>query len=92
MALEFHCPVACGIFPGGSDSKESDCNPGDPSLILELRRSLREGNSVLAWEILWTEEPVGLQPMGSESDTTERVTLSLSGMWDLSSPTRDGII
>ena len=55
MALGFHCPVACC----GSDSKESACNLGDPSSILELRRSLREGNSVLAWEIPWTEEPVG---------------------------------
>ena len=92
MALGFHCPVACGIFSGGSDSKESACNPENPSSILESRRFLTEGNSVLAWEIPWIEEPVGLQPMGSESDTTERVMLSLSGMWDLSSPTRDGII
>ena len=29
-------------------------------------------SSVLAWRIPWTEEPCGLQPMGSqESDTTE---------------------
>ena len=25
--------------------------------------------SILAWEILWTEEPVGLQSMGSQSQT-----------------------
>ena len=29
-------------------------------------------SSVLAWEIPWTEEPDGLQPVGhKESDTTE---------------------
>ena len=32
-------------------------------------------SSILAWRIPWTEEPVGLQSMGSkESDTTERLT------------------
>ena len=33
-----------GIFPGGSDAKESACNAGDPSSIPELRRSPGEGN------------------------------------------------
>ena len=27
--------------------------------------------SILAWRIPWTEEPGGLQSMGSQSDTTE---------------------
>ena len=31
-------------FPGGSDSKESDCNVGDLGSIPGLGRSLREGN------------------------------------------------
>ena len=31
-------------FPGGSDSKESACNAGDPSSIPGSRRSLGEGN------------------------------------------------
>ena len=30
-------------------------------------------SNILAWEIPWTEGPGGLQPMGSESDTTERL-------------------
>ena len=31
-------------------------------------------SSVLAWKVPWTEEPGGLQSMGSqESDTTERL-------------------
>ena len=31
-------------FPGSSDSKESSCTPGDPSLIPESGRSPGEGN------------------------------------------------
>ena len=31
-------------FPGGSDSKESDCNTGDLSLIPGSGRSAGEGN------------------------------------------------
>ena len=31
-------------FPGGSDSKESACNAGDPGLIPGLGRSPGEGN------------------------------------------------
>ena len=35
---------------------------------------------ILAGEIPWPEEPGGLQPRGrKEPDTTERLTLSLSG-------------
>ena len=56
-------------FPGGSDDKESACNPGDPGSIPGLERSSREGNGnplwFLAWRIPWTEEPGGLQSMGS---------------------------
>ena len=38
-------------------------------------------SSILAWRIPWTEEPGGLQSMGSqEADTTERLTLSLLSM------------
>ena len=34
-------------------------------------------SSILAWRIPWTEEPGGLQSMGSqESDTTDQLTLS----------------
>ena len=34
-----------GGFPGGSDSKESACNAGDPGLISGLGRSPGEGNT-----------------------------------------------
>ena len=40
---------------------------GDP-----LEKELSAHSSVLAWEILWTEEPDGLQSMGlQELDTTQ---------------------
>ena len=32
------------VFPGGSDSKESACNAGDPASIPGLGRSPGEGN------------------------------------------------
>ena len=57
-------------FPGGSDGKESACNAVDPGSILGSERSPEEGNDnplqYLAWRIPWTEEPGGLQSMGSQ--------------------------
>ena len=57
-------------FPYGSAGKEFACNVGDLGSILGLGRSLEEGmathSSILAWGILWTEEPSGLQSMGSQ--------------------------
>ena len=45
-----------GLIPG------SGISPGE---------EMATHSSILAWEILWTEEPGGLQPMGlQESDTT----------------------
>ena len=35
-------------------------------------------SSILACKIPWTEEPGGLQSMGLQRDTTERLTLPLS--------------
>ena len=60
-------------FLGSSSGKESTCNVGDLGLIPGLGRSLEEGvathSSILAWRIPWTEEPGGLQSMGSRSQT-----------------------
>ena len=57
-------------FPGGSEGKESACSAGDLDSILQLGRSLQKEmvtySSTLAWRIPWTEEPVGLQSMGSQ--------------------------
>ena len=57
-------------FPGGSEVKVSACNARDLGSIPGLGRSPGEGNgthsSILAWTIPWTEEPGGLQFMGSQ--------------------------
>ena len=43
-----------------------------------LEKEMATHSSFLAWEIPWTEEPSGLQSMGSQkSDTTQQLTLSL---------------
>ena len=57
------------MSPGGSDSKASACNAGDPGSIPGWGRSPGEGNgnpksNTLAWKIPWTEEPRRLQSMG----------------------------
>ena len=41
-SIFFHNEYRC--FPGGSDSKESACNAGDPGSIPGLGRSPGEGN------------------------------------------------
>ena len=58
-------------FPGGSDGKESACNTGDWISIPGLGRfpgeSMTTHSSIFAWIIPWTEEPGGLQSIGSQS-------------------------
>ena len=57
-------------FPGGSEVEASACNAGDwvQSLGWEdpLEKEMACHSSILAWRIPWTEEPGGLQPMGSQ--------------------------
>ena len=56
-------------FFGSTDGEESACNAGDLGSIPGSRRCPEEGNgnsSILAWRIPWTEEPDGLQSMGSQ--------------------------
>ena len=52
------------IFPGGSDGKESAYNAETWVRSLGLEDALEKGmatrSSILAWRILWTEEPGGL--------------------------------
>ena len=56
-------------LPGGSVGKESACNAGDLGLLLgwedPLEKEMATHSSTLAWQIPWTEEPGGLQSMGS---------------------------
>ena len=63
-------------FPGGTSGKEPACqcrrheswvwslSRGDP-----LEKGMATHSSILAWRIPWTEEPDGLQAMGSQSRT-----------------------
>ena len=73
-------PCKKGDFPGGSDGKEYACSVGDQGLIPKLGRSPGGGHgNPPQYSCLekspWTEEPGGLQSMGSqESDTTERLS------------------
>ena len=56
-------------FPGGSDGKESAmqetqvlCLGGEDL----LEKEMASHSSILVWRIPWTEEPGGLQSMGSQ--------------------------
>ena len=55
-------------FSDGSDVKESACNAGGIGLDLEypLEKGMVTSSDVLAWRIPWTEEPGGLQFLGSQ--------------------------
>ena len=57
-------------FPGGSDGKASVYHAGDLGSSRGLGRSPGGGNGnplqYFAWKIPWTEEPGGLQSMGSQ--------------------------
>ena len=72
-------PTTLNLFlSGGSVSKESTCNAGDPGSILgwedPLEKEMATHFSILAWEVhgAMTEEPSGLQSQGSqESDITQ---------------------
>ena len=73
-------------FPGGSDSKESAFNVEDPALIPEFQEDpLEKGvvthSSVFAWRIPWTEEPGGLQSMGSQRVGYDWVTFTSMSLW-----------
>ena len=57
-------------FPGGSVVKNLPANEGDagdvgliPGLGRSPEKEMATHSSILIWEIPWTEEPGGLQPM-----------------------------
>ena len=58
------------VIPGGSVGKESACNAGDPGQSLGWEDPLEKEMAIhyrtIAWKISWTEEPGGLQSMGSQ--------------------------
>ena len=58
-------PVSLG-FPDGSDGKESARNVGDLGQEDPLEKVMATRSRILAWRIPWTEEPGGLQSVGSQ--------------------------
>ena len=69
-------------FPDGSMVKNPPANAWDAGLIVEvwedpLEEEMTTHSSVLAWEILWTEEPGGLQPMGPQRVRHNWVTVTV---------------
>ena len=74
----FHRHITLGLirdFPGGSEVKNPRANAGSTGSIPGSGRSPGEGNSnhssILAWEIPLTEEPGGLQSMGSQKSQVQ---------------------
>ena len=61
-------------FPGGSVVKNPPTSAGDVDSIPGLGRfpgqEIAAHSSILAWEILWTEEPGRLESMGSQKSQT----------------------
>ena len=69
-------------FPDSSEGKESACNAGDtggtgstPGLEAALEKGMATQASILAWRIPWTEEPGGLESMGSQRVRCDLLTL-----------------
>ena len=66
----YGCKYSYGAFTGGSGSKESAFNTGEPGSTPELEDRLEKvmaiHSSIIAWKIPWTEEPDGLQSMRSQ--------------------------
>ena len=64
-------------FAGGSDVKESAYSAGDLSSLHGSEDPLEKGmaihSGILAWRIPWTEEPAGLQSVGSQRFGHDRV-------------------
>ena len=63
--------ATCPGFPGGASGKEPACQYRRQMQVRSLGQegSLEEGmatlSNILAWRILWTEEPGGLQSIRS---------------------------
>ena len=61
------------VFSGDSDGRECACNAGDKGWETDplgwedpLEEEMATQSNILTWRITWTEEPGGLQSMGSQ--------------------------
>ena len=65
-------------LPWWLSGKESACSVGDAGSTLgwedPLEKEVATHSSILAWEVPWTEEPGGLQSMGSKRVKHDLVT------------------
>ena len=72
------CQATLLGFPDGAVVQDPPANAGDMGSIPGLGRSPGEGNGIplriLAWRIPWTEEPGGLQSVGSQRVGHDSVT------------------
>ena len=66
-------------LPAIQETRVQSLGQEDP---LEAEMATR--SSILAWRIPWTEEPDGLQPMGSQTVRHNLVTSTVSLFWNFS--------
>ena len=67
--FHFHKAVIIEGLPWWLSSKFSDCSPGDAGFLGQkdpLEEGMATHSSILAWRVPWTEEPGGLQSVGSQ--------------------------
>ena len=71
--MQFYSVYEGGCFPGGSVVKNPPANAEDVGLIPgtddSLKKEMATHSNILVWKIPWTEEPGGLQSVGSQSQT-----------------------
>ena len=68
--MKFTCGLVEKNLPANVETRVQSLGQEDP-----LEKEMATHSSTLAWEIPWTADPGGLQPMGSENlptyDTTQ---------------------
>ena len=83
-----HLPVAIGTCPVWFSGKESTCSAGVAETWVQslgqedpLEYKMATHSSIVAWEILWTEEPVRPQSMGRKESDNDWATNTSSNHW-----------
>ena len=71
-------------LPGGSEGKESASNAGDPSSVCGQEDPLEKAKATYSSILAWTEEPGGLQFMGSQRVGRDWATNTFtSAVWEV---------